>query len=317
MTIETTMNIALDAMGGDFAPQSVVQGAIDVLTSVPANVHIVLIGDTTQIQQQLGSYSTHKQLKIVHAPDTIGMAEHPTKALSSKPNSSIAQGFKMLKQGEIDIFCSAGNTGAMMVGSMFSVKVIEGVLRPAIVGFVPNTSGGQTVILDIGANADCKPEMLDQFAELGSIYATATLNLLKPRVALMNIGEEEQKGSLVTQAAYQLLKINKKINFVGNIEGKDLFLDKADVIVCDGFTGNVILKLGESMYNILAKQGIHNAFLDQANYEETGGSPIIGINGNVIIGHGISSPKAIKNMILMAHKQLKTNMLNKIQAAFS
>jgi glycerol-3-phosphate acyltransferase PlsX len=311
------MIIAIDAMGGDFAPKSVVEGAIQALNLLPESEYIVLIGNKHEITELLGEFSSHPQFKIIDTPEVIEMGEHPTKALSQKPNSSIAIGFKMLKNHEIDVFCSAGNTGAMMVGSMFSVKVIEGIQRPAIVGFAPKVNGGKVVILDIGANADCKPEMLEQFAELGSIYATATQNIEKPRVALMNIGEEEQKGTLVIQAAHQLLKDNKSVNFVGNVEGKDLFLDKADVIVCDGFTGNVILKLGESMYEILAKQGITNEFLNQANYEETGGSPIIGINENVIIGHGASTPKAIKNMILLAHKMVQSDVTKSIKAAYA
>jgi phosphate acyltransferase len=311
------MIIAIDAMGGDFAPNSVVEGAKLALKLITESDYLVLIGKHAELISLLGELATHTQLKIVDASEVIEMGEHPTKALSQKPNSSISLGFKMLKNHEVDVFCSAGNTGAMMVGSMFSVKVIEGIQRPAIVGFAPKVNGGKVVILDIGANADCKPEMLEQFAELGSIYATATQNIEKPRVALMNIGEEEQKGTLVVQAAHQLLKDNKSVNFVGNVEGKDLFLDKADVIVCDGFTGNVILKLGESMYEILAKQGITNDFLDQANYEETGGSPIIGINENVIIGHGASTPKAIKNMILLAQKMVQSNVTNSIKAAYA
>jgi phosphate acyltransferase len=311
------MIIAIDAMGGDFAPNYIVKGVIEALSDLESHDFIVLIGDQQQIVPLLGSFSTHPQLKLIDCPEVIEMGEHPTKALSQKPNSSISVGFKMLKAKEIDVFCSAGNTGAMMVGSMFSVKVIEGIQRPAIVGFAPKVNGGKVVILDIGANADCKPEMLEQFAELGSIYASATQSIQKPRVALMNIGEEEQKGTLVIQAAYQLLKSNKSINFVGNVEGKDLFLDKADVIVCDGFTGNVILKLGESMYEILASQGITNDFLKQANYEETGGSPIIGINENVIIGHGASTPKAIRNMISLAKNLVNSNVTSKIKMAFA
>lgn len=311
------MIIAVDAMGGDFAPKSVVEGAKQALDLLPASDFLVLIGNQNQLTQLLDQYKNHPQLKLIDATEVIEMGEHPTKALSQKPNSSISIGFKMLKNHEVDVFCSAGNTGAMMVGSMFSVKVIEGIQRPAIVGFAPKVNGGKVVILDIGANADCKPEMLEQFGELGSIYATATQGIEKPRVALMNIGEEEQKGTLVAQAAHQLLKDNKAINFVGNVEGKDLFLDKADVIVCDGFTGNVILKMGESIYEILAKQGITNAFLMQANYEETGGSPIIGINENVIIGHGASTPKAIKNMIALAQKLVASEVTNKIKLAYN
>jgi phosphate acyltransferase len=311
------MIIAIDAMGGDFAPKSVIDGAKKALSMISPNDYLVLIGNEALIKEGLGDYSNAPQLKVIDAPEVIEMGEHPTKALSQKPNSSISIGFKMLKNHEVDVFCSAGNTGAMMVGSMFSVKVIEGIQRPAIVGFAPKINGSKVVILDIGANADCKPEMLEQFAELGTIYAKATLKIEKPRVALMNIGEEEQKGTLVIQAAHQLLKTNKKVNFVGNVEGKDLFLDKADVIVCDGFTGNVILKLGESMYEILASQGITNDFLAQANYEETGGSPIIGINENVIIGHGASTPKAIKNMILLAQELVISNVNQKIKQSFA
>lgn len=311
------MIIAIDAMGGDYAPQCVVSGVIKALADLPSSDFIVLIGKQAEIVELLGEYSANSQIRIVDSPEVIEMGEHPTKALSQKPNSSISIGFKMLKSHEVDVFCSAGNTGAMMVGSMFSVKVIEGIQRPAIVGFAPKENGGKVVILDIGANADCKPEMLEQFAELGTIYAKATQGIEKPRVALMNIGEEEQKGSLVVQAAYQLLKTNKSVNFVGNIEGKDLFLDKTDVIVCDGFTGNIILKLGESLFDIMAKQGITNNFLDQTNYEETGGSPIIGINENVIIGHGASTPKAIMNMIFLAHRQVESKLTLKLKEAFA
>lgn len=310
------MIIGIDAMGGDYAPQCVVDGVIEAINGLSDNDFLVLLGHEATIKTLLNDQANNPKIKIIDCPEVIEMGEHPTKALSQKPNSSISVGFKMLKNKEIDVFCSAGNTGAMMVGSMFSVKVIEGIQRPAIVGFAPKVKGGKVVILDIGANADCKPEMLEQFAELGSLYAQATQGIEKPRVALMNIGEEEQKGSLVVQAAHQLLKDNKTLNFVGNVEGKDLFLDKADVIVCDGFTGNVILKLGESMYEILAQQGITNDFLKQANYEETGGSPIIGINENVIIGHGASTPKAIKNMIFLAQKQVNSNVTSKIKEAF-
>jgi phosphate acyltransferase len=310
------MIIAVDAMGGDFAPECVVKGALQAVAELNPSDQIVLLGDQAQINA-IADLSGQPSIKVIHCSETIEMGEHPTKALTQKTDSSIAVGFGMLAAGKVDVFASAGNTGAMMVGAMFSVKVIDGVLRPAIVGFAPKVNGGRTVILDIGANADCKPEMLDQFGVLGSIYAQNTLGIDKPRIALMNIGEEEKKGSVVVQAAHQLLKENTKINFVGNIEGKDLFLDKCDVVVCDGFTGNVILKLGESIYGVLAKYGIHNDFLDQTNYEETGGSPIIGINNNVIIGHGASTTKAIKNMILLAGKQAASGVTQKIKESFA
>ena len=312
------MKIAVDAMGGDHAPQAVVKGAVRAAKTLSDNVIVVLIGKQTDIEIALAETDyTGSNIQIIHADDVIDMGEHPTKALSKKPNSSIGVGFKLLKAGEVDVFCSAGNTGAMMVGSLFSVRAIEGVHRPAIAGFVPQVSGSYAVILDIGANADCKPEMLAQFAELGHIYAQTTLGVETPRVALMNIGEEEQKGSLVAQAAYQLMKDNKKINFVGNIEGKDFFSDKADVIVTDGFTGDILLKMGDSLYKLMKKRGIEDEFLDRTNYEAVGGSPIIGVNGNVIIAHGRSSAKAIENMIFLAKKQVESQVYLKIKQAFS
>lgn len=205
----------------------------------------------------------------------------------------------------------------MHVGALFSIKAIEGVLRPCIAGFVPQLTGGHAVMLDIGANADCKPEMLAQFGHIGSIYAQSTFHIDKPRVALMNIGSEEQKGSLVAQAAHQLLKENHRINFIGNIEGGDFFGGHADVIITDGFTGNAMFKLGESFYKVASQRGISDEFLDKTNYESVGGSPILGVNGNVIIAHGISSPLAIKNMIGLAIRQVESDAYTKIAQALS
>ncbi|WP_247232503.1 phosphate acyltransferase PlsX [Telluribacter sp. SYSU D00476] len=302
------MKIAVDAMGGDFAPQAIVEGVIMATSELPSDARIVLVGREGIIREIFQKHNFESPVvEIVHAEDVIEMGEHPTKALSQKPNSSIGVGFKLLKEKAVDIFCSAGNTGAMTVGALFSIRAIEGIIRPAIAGYVPQISGNHTIMLDIGANADCKPETLAQFGEIGSLYAQYTLKLDRPRVALMNIGEEEQKGSLVAQAAYQLLKDNKRINFIGNIEGKDLFVDKADVIVTDGFTGNALYKLGESLYDLSKKRGFQDDFIDKTNYEAIGGSPIIGVNGNVMIAHGISSPIAIKNMISWAYKQVKAN----------
>jgi phosphate acyltransferase len=302
------MKIAVDAMGGDFAPQAIVEGVLMAIPDLPSDAHIVLIGRENDIQEIFQKHQfTSDAVSIVHADDVIEMGEHPTKALSQKPNSSIGVGFKLLKEKTVDIFCSAGNTGAMTVGALFSIRAIEGIIRPAIAGFVPQLSGGHAIMLDIGANADCKPETLAQFGEIGSLYAQYTFNIERPRVALMNIGEEEQKGSLVAQATYPLLKNNKRINFIGNIEGKDLFTDRADVIVTDGFTGNTLYKLGESLYNLSLTRGFRDEFIDKTNYEAIGGSPIIGVNGNVMIAHGISSPVAIKNMISWAYQQVQAN----------
>lgn len=313
------MKIAVDAMGGDFAPEAIVEGAVMAATELPDNVVIVLIGKQSVVQELIQKYGaeTATNIELVNADDVIEMSEHPTKALSQKPNSSIGVGFKLLKDGQVNAFCSAGNTGAMHVGALFSIKAIEGVMRPCIAGFVPQITGGHAVMLDIGANADCKPEMLAQFGEIGSIYAQYTFGIDRPRVALMNIGTEEQKGSLVAQAAHQLLKDSRKINFVGNIEGGDLFAGKTDVIVTDGFTGNVMFKLGESFYQVAKERNISDEFLDKTNYESVGGSPILGVNGNVIIAHGISSPLAIKNMIGLAIRQVESDAYTKIAHALS
>ncbi len=310
------MNIAIDVMGGDYAPEAVIDGIIQAIPSLTNKEVILAIGPKDIINQLLAERNcTSEQIRVIHAEEVIEMGEHPTRALSQKPNSSIGIGFALLKEGQADVFASAGNTGAMMVGSLFSVKTIEGIQRPAIAGFVPQTNGKYAVMLDIGANADCKPEMLEQWALLGSVYYEATTGQTKPRIGLMNIGEEEQKGSILAQATHALLKENKQLNFIGNIEGKDFFRNKADVIVTDGFTGNIMLKMGESIYNIMKEQGMMNEFVENTNYENYGGSPIIGINGNVIIAHGASSPKAIKNMIKLCKSVVESNVCQKIKVA--
>lgn len=312
------MKIAVDALGGDFAPEAVIEGVVAaVKAGLPEGVTLVLIGPEAMLMAQLEQQGlvNHPAITFVQASEAIGMGEHPTKALSQKPNSTISLGFKLLKDGQIDAFCSAGNTGAMHVGALFSIKAIEGVIRPCIAGFVPQMDGSTAVMLDIGANADCKPEMLAQFGELGSIYTRHMFGIDVPRVALMNIGEEEQKGSLVAQAAHQLLKDSRRINFVGNIEGKDMFMNRADVIVTDGFTGNALFKLGESFYEVARQIGIKADFLDRTNYASIGGSPIIGVNGNVIIAHGISSPMAMKNMLNLAIRQVEADAHTKIALA--
>lgn len=302
---------------GDFAPKSIIEGAILAANELPEGDKILLIGKKDLMLEVLHNleYPSSK-IELVFAEDVIEMNEHPTRAFSQKPNSSIGVGFKLLKEGKADAFCSAGNTGAMMVGALFTLKTFGNIQRPPIAGFLPLKNGGYSLMLDIGANVDCKPEVLVQFAELGSIYAKFTFGIENPKVGLLNIGEEEQKGSAVLQATYQLLKNNKKINFVGNIEGRDFFDGKSDVVVCEGFTGNVIFKMGESLYEYAHSQNIDDQLINRMNYEVVGGSPIIGVNGNVIVGHGISSPKAIKNMVILAQKQILSGVTTKISELF-
>ena len=311
------MRIGIDVMGGDFAPEQAVLGAIEARNQLPDSVELVLIGNKNLILPLLKKGSADESLfEIVHCTEVIGMAEHPTKAIQHKPDSSISKGFQLLKEGSIDSFASAGNTGAMLVGSMFTVKAIQGILRPAIASLLPKENGGWGLILDVGVNADCKPEMLQQFGVLGSIYAQSILNIPLPRVALLSIGEEEEKGNLLVKETHQLLKNTIDVNFIGNVEGRDLFNDEADVIVCDGFTGNVVLKQAESFYSMIKKRSIKDAYFDRFNYEDYGGTPILGINSTVIIAHGISKAKAIKNMILLSANVVEAKLSEKISAAF-
>lgn len=312
------MKIGLDVLGGDYAPNSTIQGAIEAQKVLANDQRIVLFGDENETRKLiLESGADISSFDYVHAPENISMHEHPTKAFTQKPNSSVAMGFEMLKNGEIDSFASAGNTGAMLVGSMFSVKTIPGVIRPAIATNVPKLKNGFGILLDVGANADCKPEMLNQFALLGSLYSEHVYGVNNPKVGLLNIGEEEEKGNILTTSTYPLLKANNKINFIGNAEGRDLFTDHADVFVCDGFTGNVVLKLAESFYVVTLKKGFKDEFFDRFNYEQYGGSPILGVNAPVIIGHGISTPKAIKNMILLSKNMIESKFIDKIKSAFN
>ncbi len=310
--------IAIDAMGGDFAPKAAIEGALLAANLLSDDYQLVLIGEQSSMLEIMHNLDFPKgKIEMVFTKDTIEMHEHPTRAFSQKPNSSIAVGFKMLKEGTADAFCSAGNTGAMMVGSLFTLKTFGNLQRPPIAGYFPLINGGYSLMLDIGANADCKPEVLNQFAELGSLYGKFVLDMKQPKVGLINIGTEEEKGNTVSQAAYQLLKNNKKINFVGNIEGRDLFHGKADIIITEGFTGNILYKMGESLYEYAATQNINDQLINRMNYEVAGGSPIIGVNGNVVVGHGISTPEAIKNMILLCKNLIESEVTSKMKEVFS
>jgi phosphate acyltransferase len=311
------MNIALDMMGGDYAPQEAVKGLSLFLNGAAGNIHLTLIGDQEQIDELLASHAVPSpNITLVHATQMIGMHEHPTKALKEKKQSSIAIGFKLLASGKADAFISAGNTGAMMVGALFSIKAIEGVNRPTIGAYMPRENGSLGLLLDAGINSDCKPENLVQFATLGSLYAEHILGIENPKVGLVNVGEEEGKGNLLAQATYPLLKQNKHINFIGNIEGRDILIDKADVMVCEGFTGNVVLKMAESVYDIVQRRGIHDEHFDRFNFEMYGGVPVLGVTKPVIIGHGISHAVAFKNMISIAQRMIEKDLMQKMQEVF-
>ncbi len=311
------IRIGLDMMGGDFAPLEAVKGVEAFIAGGHDNVHLLLIGDEAKIRETLpGHHIPGQSYTIIHAPQVIEMHEHPTKALKEKQQSSIAIGFHLLASEKMDAFISAGNTGAMMVGALFSIKAIEGILRPTIGAYMPRENGTLGLLVDVGLNADCKPENLNQFAVLGSLFAKHILKFDEPKVGLVNIGEEEGKGNILAQATYPLLKENKQINFIGNIEGRDILLDKADVLVCEGFTGNVVLKLAESIHDITKRRNIHDEHFDRFDFEKYGGVPVLGVAKPVIIGHGISHATAFKNMIRIAVLMQETDLTGKIRESF-
>ncbi|MGN6539385.1 MAG: phosphate acyltransferase PlsX [Ginsengibacter sp.] len=312
------MNIALDMMGGDYAPLETIKGVKLFLSeNNKYNVDLTLIGDENQLIPLINEHEiTAENITVVHASEVIEMQEHPTKALKEKQQSSISIGFHLLASGKTDAFISAGNTGAMMVGSLYSIKAITGVARPAIGAYIPGEGGKLSLLVDVGLNADCKPENLAQFALLGSLFSKYILNDENPRVALINVGEEEGKGNILCQATYPLLKENQRINFVGNVEGRDLLMGKAEIYICDGYTGNVILKFAESIYDIVQKRKIDDEYFNRFNFEMYGGVPVLGVNKPVIIGHGISTAGAFNNMILMAKKMIEQDFIEKIKKNF-
>lgn len=310
------MRIGLDVMGGDFAPEATLSGAILASREIPDTDRIVLIGSTDEIVDGLKKLGADPGIfEIVNASQVIEMGESPTRAFSAKPYSSISLGFKLLKSGEIDAFSSAGNTGAMLVGSIYSVNAIQGIIRPATTAIIPKEDGGVGVLIDVGTNPDSKPDVMYQFGLLGSIYAQHVHGIDDPKVGLLNIGEEEDKGSLLCQSVFRMMKGTSDFNFVGNIESRDFFKDKVDVIVCDGFTGNIILKNMEAMFRIMTKRGLIDDFFARFNYENYGGTPILGINSTVLIGHGISNNVAIKNMLLHSKQVFEAGLAEKIKVA--
>jgi glycerol-3-phosphate acyltransferase PlsX len=312
------MNIGIDMMGGDFAPLEAVKGVQLYLSGHNIPATLFLVGNKPQIEKLLAEQKVSAEnIRIVHAEEVIDMHEHPTKALREKKKSSIAIGFHLLATGTMDAFISAGNTGAMLVGALFSIKALEGVIRPTISSIIPKANGGTGLLLDVGLNADCKPEQLNQFAIMGSVYAKLILGIEDPKVGLINVGEEEGKGNLLAQATYPLLKENKHINFAGNIEGRDVLLDKADVMLCDGFTGNIILKMAESLYEISKQKKMKDEFFERFNFEIYGGTPVLGVAKPVIIGHGISGARAFMNMIHLAQLMIEKDVMTKMKEELS
>ncbi|WP_313568591.1 phosphate acyltransferase PlsX [Acetoanaerobium noterae] len=324
------MKIALDVMGGDNAPKSNIDGAIEAIKEL--NIEIILLGDSAQIQEIMPKdEALSSKMTVVHCDETITFDEKPVKAVRTKKKSSIVVGLNMLKNNEVDAFVSAGSTGAILAGGLFVVGRIKGIDRPALTGVFPNENGG-SLIMDIGANADCKPKNLDEFAMMGSIYAQNILGRKNPKVALVNIGSEEGKGNELYKTAFELMKANAYYNFVGNIEAREIPTSKVDVIVCDGFTGNIIIKLTEGIASrffdmlkkvmfeniktkfaaLMLKKSLYN-MKKELDADEQGGVPLLGIDGIIIKAHGSSKAKAIKNAIKQAIKFHESNSLTTIK----
>lgn len=310
------MRIGLDVMGGDFAPDATILGAILAQKELSSDDRIVLIGQKNIIIKNIEENGGFvKDFDIINADDIIEMNEKPVKALLKKPNSSLSIGFDSLKSKSIDSFASAGNTGAMLVGSMQSVGTIKGVIRPCLAAVLPKDKEGVTLVVDVGVNPDAKPEVLYQFGLLGSLYSQYALGIENPRIGLLSNGEEEEKGNNQVVSTYQLMKGNNQFNFIGNAEPIEIFKNNIDVLVCDGFVGNILLKHTEAFARTISKRGLIDEFVERFNYEIHGGLPLLGLNATVIIGHGISNEKAIKNMILQSKNIFESNINISIEKA--
>ncbi|MFC1575376.1 phosphate acyltransferase PlsX [Gemmatimonadota bacterium] len=323
------MRIALDAMGTDSGPVAEVEGAVRALCGPDADFQVLLVGDRERIEAELSRYPDvpHGRLEVVHAPDRISSGEPPATAVRRKPKSSIVVGVKLQREGRADAFLSAGSTGAVMASSLLFLRPLPGVDRPAI-GTVLPTSAGPTLLLDAGANVDCKPQHLFQFAHLGRIYAQDLLGVPNPRIGLLNIGEEPEKGNELSVAAHALLT-ESGLNFVGNIEGRGVISGECDVLVCDGFDGNLILKfyegVAEFVIGLLKKQmKPHHAeeinlreIFRALDYEEYGGAPLLGVNGVSIIMHGSSTAKAIVNGIGAAAQAVRSSLVTHLAGALA
>ena len=300
--------IAVDAMGGDSAPEEIVKGAIKAKN---LGIDIILCGDKNLIEPFLKD----SEIPVVHFPEVISMDEDPARAIRSKKNSSIVGAMQLVKENKAAAVFSAGSTGASLVAAISVLGKIKGVIRPAIASVLPSVEG-ETVLLDSGASLEVKPKVLLQFAAMGSKFAEVLFNINSPKVGLLNNGEESSKGRDLEQSTYKLLKASN-LNFIGNIEGRDFATNAADVFVTDGFTGNIVLKEAEAFYKLIKKRGYEDEYFNRFNYENYGGTPILGLNKTVIIGHGISNEIAIKNMIKLTKDVVEADLGTKIKESLN
>jgi len=309
------MRIGIDTMGGDYAPGSTIGGAILARESMPGNVDIALVGDQEIIKRYMEDHHLDLSgISIVHTKDHVGMNDHPLKAFKEKPDSGLFLGQKLLMEGSLDGFCSAGNTGAMMVGAMQIITSIPGIIRPAIAAPVPNVDASPAIMLDVGLNPDARPDVLYQYGSIGTIYSKLVHGIETPRVALLNVGQEESKGNLVTRSAYQLMNESSAYHFIGNMEANEFFVtSRADVIVTDGFIGNMMLKQAEAFYKLISLKEVCNGYFEMFNFENFGGTPVLGINAPLVIGHGVSTETAIKNMLLHTYEVVAAKLVYRIK----
>lgn len=326
------MKIALDAMGGDYAPGEIVKGAWE--TCRENGLNVILVGDSDVLKKEIYSLGPCKGLEIAHAPEVITMDEAPATAVRRKKNSSVVMAAELVRSGEAAALVSAGSTGATMAAALLRLGRIKGIDRPAIASVLP-TERGATILLDVGANVDCKPKNLLQFAIMGSLYAKKVLGVERPRVGLLNVGEESTKGNELSQEAYRLL-LKAEINFYGNVEGRDIFQGIVDVVVCDGFVGNIVLKTGEGLADMLMKmirKEMQQSSLSRIgaalalpalkslqkklDYSEYGGAPLLGVNGVAIVCHGGSRALAIKNALNRARESVETDLIKSIRISIA
>jgi len=329
MKTRGSLAVALDAMGGDHAPTTTVQGAVEAVRL--HGIQVLVVGRESTLRRELARLGgAPPGLHIVDAPEVVGMSDSPTAPLRSKRNSSLAVGMRLLRDGLASAFVTAGNTGAAMVTAKLTLGMIEGVERPALASLVPGYDH-QTLLLDVGANVDCKPRHLAQFAVMGHFYAEQVLGKTRPRIGLLSVGEEEGKGDRVTQDAYRILS-ESGLNFIGNVEGRDVYSGTVDVVVCDGFVGNVVLKvsegLGEMVFKLLRREakrsplsaagfllakGAFTGFRRQVDYAEYGGAPLLGVRGACLVGHGRSNARAIRNALRFAHSYAARDVIHHIE----
>ena len=302
-------------MGGDHAPGSSIRGALLAREQLSGRAEVILVGDREIFLQ----YSEDNQLdistlEIIHTPDSVGMDDHPISVFREKPEASLFLGQKLLREGSLDGFCSAGNTGAMMVGALQILHSIPGIIRPAIAAPIPQVNGDPMIMLDVGLNPDARPDVLYQYGFIGTIYSGIIHGIEQPGVALLNVGREENKGNMITRSAYQLMKETSSYHFIGNFEANELFVsDRAHVLVTDGFVGNMLLKQAEAFYKVTRARRLDHDYFEMFNFENFGGTPVLGVNAPLLIGHGVSNDKAIKNMLLHTAEVVGANLVTRLK----